>query len=73
MLFQVQNHPLPAATKSSYCSLPAGAALVTGITPQGSLPFPQLSPAANRGLLHSPGHIVLQKNHSSSKIQIELV
>lgn len=73
MLFQVQKHPLPAATNSSYCLLPAGVALVTGITPQGSLPFPILSLPANGGLLHSPGHVVLQKNHSSSKIQIELV
>lgn len=73
MLFQVQNYPLPAATNFSYYSLPADAALVTGIFPQISLPFPKLSPAANGGLLHTPGHVVLQKNHSSSKIQIELV
>lgn len=70
MFFQVQKHPLPAARNSSYCSLTTGVALVTGITPQGSLPFPKLSPAENGGMLHS---IVLQKNHSSSKIQIELV
>lgn len=73
MSFQVQKHPLPAAENTSYCSWPAGVALVTGIVPQGSIPFPILSLAAHGGLLHSPGHTVLQKNHSSSKIQIELV
>lgn len=46
-MFQVQKHPLPAATNASYCSLPADVALVTGIMPQGNLPVPKLSPAAN--------------------------